>query len=95
MNEPREAHDAPSPVGMLEAFAFWLKLGFISFEADWDRYFNIASKFFLFASGISGALVILAKVVHAYLHRRKIQKTLLIHKSEKSAISPAESARAG
>ena len=71
------------------------QLGFISFEADWDRYFNIASKFFLFASGISGALVILAKVVHAYLHRRKIQKTLLIHKSEKSAISPAESARAG
>jgi chromate transporter len=31
MNDAREEHGAPSPVGMLEAFAFWLKLGFISF----------------------------------------------------------------
>lgn len=31
MSEPREVRGTPSPVGMLEAFAFWLKLGFISF----------------------------------------------------------------
>jgi uncharacterized protein len=56
------------------------QLNVISFDPGWDRYFNLGSKFFLFASGISGALVILTKVVHAYVQRRKIQKTLLVHK---------------
>jgi uncharacterized membrane protein YfcA len=56
------------------------QLHLISYDAGWDRYFNVGSKFFLFASGISGALVILMKVVHAYVQRRKIQKTLLVHK---------------
>jgi uncharacterized membrane protein YfcA len=70
------------------------QLGFINFETGWDRYFNTASKFFLFASGISGALVILTKVVHAYLHRRKIQKTLQIHRPEEPAMISVESARA-
>lgn len=54
------------------------QLGYLAYAAGWDRYFNIASKFFLFASGISGALVILLKVMHAYRQRRKIQKTLLV-----------------
>ena len=54
------------------------QLNLISYAPGWDAYFNGASKFFLFASGISGALVILAKVVRAYRQRRKIQKTLLI-----------------
>jgi uncharacterized membrane protein YfcA len=54
------------------------QLGVVAYAAGWDRYFNIASKFFLFASGISGALVILLKVMHAYRQRRKIQKTLLV-----------------
>ncbi|MGD9368440.1 MAG: sulfite exporter TauE/SafE family protein [Desulfobacteraceae bacterium] len=56
------------------------QLGFISFEAGYDRYFNLASKFFLFASGISGAALILMKVVQAYRQRRKLQKTLLVMK---------------
>ena len=47
------------------------QLGFISFAADYDRYFNVTSKFFLFGSGISGAAVILLKVVRAYQQRRK------------------------
>ena len=54
------------------------QLGYLAYAAGWDRYFNIASKFFLFASGISGALVILMKVIRAYRQRRKIQKTLLV-----------------
>jgi uncharacterized membrane protein YfcA/heme exporter protein D len=57
------------------------QLGLISFNPEWDGYFNMGSKFFLFASGIGGALVILTKVVHAYLQRRKIQKTLRVQKN--------------
>jgi len=60
------------------------QLHLISYDAGWDRYFNVGSKFFLFASGISGALVILMKVVHAYVQRRKIQKTLLVQKNVES-----------
>jgi len=54
------------------------QLYLIDYAAGWDRYFNAASKFFLFASGISGALVILLKVVQAYRQRRRLQKTLLV-----------------
>ncbi len=54
------------------------QLGYLVYAAGWDRYFNIASKFFLFASGISGAFVILLKVMRAYRQRRRIQKTLLV-----------------
>jgi hypothetical protein len=54
------------------------QLGYLSYAAGWDRYLNLASKFFLFASGIGGALVILLHVIRAYRQRRKIQKTLLV-----------------
>ena len=54
------------------------QLGFISYAPEWDRYFNFGSKFFLFASGIAGSLVILVKVVRAYRQRQNIQKTLLV-----------------
>jgi uncharacterized membrane protein YfcA len=54
------------------------QLGFVSYDAGWDKYFNVSSKFFLFASGITGALVILLQVVRAYRQRRRIQKTLLV-----------------
>ena len=54
------------------------QLGYVVYAPGWDLYFNIASKFFLFASGMSGALVILLKVMRAYRQRRKIQKTLLV-----------------
>ncbi len=68
-------------------------LGFISYTPGWDVYLNGASKFFLFASGISGALVILTKVVHIYRQRRKIQKTLLIVR-EPGTQTPAIEAKA-
>ncbi len=54
------------------------QLGYLVYEAGWDKYFNIGSKFFLFASGISGSLVILLHVFRAYRQRRRIQKTLLV-----------------
>jgi hypothetical protein len=54
------------------------QLGFIEYTPAWDQYFNLGSKIFLFGSGITGALVILMKVVNAYRKRRKIQKTLLV-----------------
>jgi len=52
------------------------QLGYLAIDARWDAYFNIISKFFLFASGITGCLVILIFVIRAYRMRRKIQKTL-------------------
>jgi hypothetical protein len=58
--------------------AYLRQLGFVSFPAEYDRWFNFGSKFFLFASGIAGALLILTKVISAYRQRRKIHKTLLI-----------------
>ena len=53
------------------------QLGFVDLDPAWDNYFNMASKFFLFASGIGGALAILYQVLRAFRQRRKIQKTLL------------------
>jgi uncharacterized membrane protein YfcA len=63
------------------------QLGMIGYAADYDRYFNLGSKFFLFASGIVGAAVILLKVVSAYRQRRKIQKTLLVIKASNSKVA--------
>jgi len=54
------------------------QLGYLNMDAGWDTYFNMSSKFFLFVSGISGALVILMQVIRAYRQRRQIQKTLLV-----------------
>ena len=68
------------------------QLGFLNMDADWDVYFNTTSKFFLFASGISGALVILMQVVRAYRQRRQIQKTLLVIR--KPGLISTESAKA-
>jgi len=68
------------------------QLDFLSYSAGWDRYLNAASKFFLFASGISGALVILFKVIHAYRQRRRIQKTLLVVRNPGAA--PVKSIKA-
>ncbi len=67
------------------------QLNFLEYPAHWDGAFNITSKFFLFASGISGALVILVKVVHAYNQRRRIQKTMQVVRSPES--DQVESAR--
>ncbi len=66
-------------VSRIIAIPIYLRqMGFINFNPSYDQYFNLGSKFFLFASGITGALVILMKVIQAYRHRRKIQKTLLV-----------------
>ena len=54
------------------------QLGYLAIDERWDVYWNGASKFFLFASGITGCLVILYHVIKAYVNRRKIQKTLLV-----------------
>lgn len=54
------------------------QLGYLNLDPRWDLYFNLVSKFFLFASGISGCLVILFFVIRAYRQRRQIQKTLHI-----------------
>jgi uncharacterized membrane protein YfcA len=68
------------------------QLGYLNMDAGWDAYFNMSSKFFLFASGISGALVILMQVVRAYRQRRQIQKTLLV--TRKPGLTSTESAKA-
>lgn len=54
------------------------QLSLVAYPDGWDAYFNITSKFFLFASGIIGASVILVKIKHAYGQRRKIQKTMQV-----------------
>ena len=68
------------------------QLGYLIMDAGWDFYFNTTSKFFLFASGISGALVIVMQVIRAYRQRRQIQKTLLV--TRKPGLVATESARA-
>jgi len=54
------------------------ELGYLAMDPSWDRYLNLASKVSLFASGITGTLVILFHVVRAYRQRNKLQKTLRV-----------------
>jgi uncharacterized membrane protein YfcA len=56
------------------------QLDMLAIDPSWDAYFNAASKFFLFASGISGCLVILFFVMRAYRQRRQIHKTLQVER---------------
>jgi hypothetical protein len=63
------------------------QLGFIDMDPGMDIYFNNISKFFLFASGITGTLLILINVVRAYRQRRKIQKSIRVVKSSSSNLS--------
>ncbi len=58
------------------------KLGFIDMDPGLDVWFNGASKFFLFGSGIGGTLVIIYQVIKAYRQRRRLQKAF------ESAITP-------
>jgi hypothetical protein len=56
------------------------QLGFIDMDPSWDVMFNQASKIMLFASGITGCLVILFSVARAYRKRRRVQALLpVIH----------------
>jgi len=57
------------------------QLGLIDMDPALDVYFNNISKFFLFASGITGTVLILINVVRAYRQRRKIQKSIRVVKS--------------
>ncbi len=56
------------------------QLGFLAIDPGWDVYFNLVSKFFLFASGITGTLLILYQVTRAHRQRRGIQKSLRVVK---------------
>jgi len=51
-------------------------LDFLKIDESLDVYFNSASKIMLFASGLSGVLVILVAVFRAYTKRRRIQALL-------------------
>lgn len=52
------------------------QLGFLNIDPAWDPWFNSGSKYLLFASGISGVIVILYNVFRAYFARKKIHMTL-------------------
>lgn len=52
------------------------QMGLMSFDPEWDAYFNGASKALLFASGISGTVVILYSVLKAYRRRMKVKSIL-------------------
>jgi len=64
------------------------QLGWVNLDPAWDAYFNGASKALLFVSGISGAVVILAAVVRAYVQRRGIHATLAFTRKP-AAVQPA------
>ncbi len=57
------------------------EMGYLSYDAGWDKYFNGGSKLMLFAAGLSGAGLILYNVFKAYRQRMRIQSSLTI-KSE-------------
>jgi hypothetical protein len=52
------------------------QLGYLDINPALDPWFNNASKYLLFASGISGVVVILYNVFKAYWARKKIHLTL-------------------
>jgi uncharacterized protein len=52
------------------------QLGFLNISPGLDPWFNNGSKYLLFASGISGVVMILYNVFRAYSARKKIHQTL-------------------
>jgi hypothetical protein len=48
----------------------------VSFDSIWDGRLNQTSKFFLFAAGVSGTLVILYHVVVAFRRQSQVRKSL-------------------
>jgi len=65
------------------------QLGILDIDPKLDVYFNNISKFFLFASGMTGTLLILINVVRAYRRRRKLQKSIRVVKSSSSNLALA------
>jgi len=62
------------------------QMGWIRMDARWDVYFNSASKFMLFAAGITGTVIILYHVIRAYRQRRRIANRI-----STSQVAPASS----
>ncbi|NIO27691.1 MAG: TSUP family transporter [Candidatus Latescibacteria bacterium] len=60
--------------------AYLRQLGYIEFDPSKDAIFNSLSKGLLFASGITGALIILFFVFKAYIQRRKVHASLIASK---------------
>ncbi|MFC1707197.1 sulfite exporter TauE/SafE family protein [Planctomycetota bacterium] len=54
------------------------KLGYLDIDAGYDMWWNGTSKALLFASGITGVVVILVTVARGYLRRRRIQASLAV-----------------
>jgi hypothetical protein len=52
------------------------QLGFLDISPSLDPWLNSGSKYLLFASGISGVIMILYNVFKAYFARKKIHLTL-------------------
>ena len=53
------------------------QLGMVGYDPAWDIYFEIASKWLLFGSGIAGAGLILYHVMRAYFQRRRIKLAVM------------------
>ncbi len=53
------------------------QLGLVDFDPAWDTTFNLASKALLYASGLTGAGLILIFVIKANLYRRRVQASLV------------------
>jgi uncharacterized protein len=52
------------------------QLSWINLDPTWADYLNSTSKFFLFAGGIGGCVLILYHVIGAYRRRRKLNESL-------------------
>jgi uncharacterized membrane protein YfcA len=52
------------------------QLSWLHLDPHWETDLNLVSKFFLFASGIGGCLLILYHVIGAYRRRRKLNQSL-------------------
>lgn len=52
------------------------QLSWMSLDPQWEFYLNGGSKFFLFASGIGGCLLILYHVAGAYRRRKRLSESL-------------------
>ena len=63
------------------------QLGFIDLDPGLDVYFNGISKFFLFASGITGSLLILINVFRAYRQRRRLHRSIRVVKPSAASLA--------
>ena len=65
------------------------QLGYLSYEAGWDPYLNMASKGLLLVSGSGGALLILYQVLRAYLRRQRVRASLDVTPASDDSRQPA------